>query len=45
MSQSVLAASEAVIEAMKPGVAWPDLHRLAERHILEGLVEGGVLIG
>ncbi|GAQ81411.1 Metallopeptidase M24 family protein [Klebsormidium nitens] len=42
---SVLAASEAVMEAMKPGVAWPDLHRLAERRILEGLVEGGVLIG
>lgn len=30
---------------MKPGVAWPDMHRLAERTILSHLVKAGILNG
>lgn len=36
--EAVLAAQQAVEAAMKPGVMWPDMHRLAERTILEHLV-------
>ncbi|KAA6426409.1 MAG: xaa-Pro dipeptidase [Trebouxia sp. A1-2] len=43
--EAVLAAHQAVIEAIKPGVSWPDMHLLAERHILTGLKEGGWLQG
>jgi len=42
---TVLAAQTAVEKAMKPGVKWPDMHRLAERVICEKLVEHGLLIG
>eukprot|EP00897_Mesotaenium_endlicherianum_P000203 jgi/Mesen1/10183/ME000076S09693 len=42
---AVLAAQEAVCAAMRPGVSWPDMHRLAERKILEGLAAGGYLQG
>jgi Xaa-Pro dipeptidase len=30
---------------MRPGVAWPDMHRLAEREIARGLRAGGLLRG
>ena len=43
--EAVLAAQVAVVGALKPGVAWPDMHRLAERTILENLKRGGVLAG
>ena len=42
---SVLAAHTQVIEQMKPGVSWPDMHTLAEKVILQGLTEGGFLKG
>lgn len=42
---AVLSAQKAVMAAMKPGVLWPDMHRLAERKILEALKGGGVLQG
>lgn len=42
---AVLSAQKAVMAAMKPGDLWPDLHRLAERKILEALRGGGVLQG
>ncbi|PSC76780.1 xaa-Pro dipeptidase isoform X1 [Micractinium conductrix] len=42
---AVLAASRAVIGAMKPGVRWPDMHLLAERAILGALALGGLLQG
>lgn len=41
----VLAAQEAVMQAMKPGVSWPDMHRLADRVICEKLKEYGFLKG
>ena len=43
--EAVLAAQVAVIGALKPGVAWPSMHRLAERTILTHLKDGGVLTG
>ncbi|KAI3437610.1 hypothetical protein D9Q98_000062 [Chlorella vulgaris] len=42
---AVLAASRAVIAAMKPGVRWPDMHLLAERTILAALQAAGLLAG
>eukprot|EP00296_Roombia_truncata_P000295 JP435963.1.p2 GENE.JP435963.1~~JP435963.1.p2 ORF type:complete len:349 (-),score=118.26 JP435963.1:66-980(-) len=42
---AVLASNLAVQKAMKPGAKWPELHRLAERVILESLKEGGLLKG
>ncbi|MES1911130.1 MAG: hypothetical protein MHM6MM_003613 [Cercozoa sp. M6MM] len=42
---AVAAAQEAVLSQMKPGVMWPDMHRLAERVILTSLKEAGVLQG
>lgn len=42
---SVLQANRAVIAAMKPGVNWVDLHKLANKQMLLGLKEGGVLQG
>jgi Xaa-Pro dipeptidase len=41
----VLAANRAVQRAMRPGVAWPAMHRLAERSIAGGLRELGLLKG
>ena len=38
-------AVKAVEEAMKPGVSWVDMHRLATRSILEHLKGAGVLKG
>lgn len=43
--EAVLAASRAVLDAIRPGVSWPDMHRLAERRILEGLRSMGLLKG
>jgi len=43
--EAVLRAMTEVEAAMKPGVSWPNMHRLAERCILEGLKGGGFLTG
>jgi len=43
--EAVLNAQIAVIAAMKPGIPWTDMHRAAERAILEGLVKAGLLVG
>jgi Xaa-Pro dipeptidase len=42
---TVLAANRAVQRVLKPGVAWPDMHRLATRRIAEGLRELGIARG
>jgi len=39
-----LKANKAVQAAMRPGVAWPDMHRLAERTIVEEFIKEGLLI-
>jgi Xaa-Pro dipeptidase len=41
----VLRANQAVMRAMRPGVDWTDMHRLAERVICQGLLEMGLLRG
>jgi Xaa-Pro dipeptidase len=41
----VLAAQQAVMNAMAPGVKWEDMHRLADRVIVEGLLQHGFLKG
>jgi Xaa-Pro dipeptidase len=43
--ETVLAANLAVQQAMKPGVAWPDMHRLAERVLAERLRDAGLVKG
>lgn len=43
--ESVLAAQNAVMDKIKPGVSWPELHRLSERVILEQLKSRGFLQG
>uniref|UniRef100_A0A7S0C9N3 Peptidase M24 domain-containing protein n=1 Tax=Proboscia inermis TaxID=420281 RepID=A0A7S0C9N3_9STRA len=43
--EAVLSAQINVLKVMKPGVTWPEMHRTAERAILQKLVEGGLLIG
>jgi len=43
--ESVLAAQEAVMQAMKPGVLWPDMHRLANKVICVELKKHGLLQG
>ncbi|KAK9839544.1 hypothetical protein WJX81_008524 [Elliptochloris bilobata] len=43
--ESVLAAHQAVLEAMRPGVKWPDMHLLAERALLGGLKAAGFVRG
>ncbi|KAK2645425.1 hypothetical protein Ddye_020620 [Dipteronia dyeriana] len=42
---AVLEAHNAVINAMKPGVSWVDMHKLAEKIILEALKKGSAIIG
>ncbi|XP_029165515.1 xaa-Pro dipeptidase isoform X1 [Nylanderia fulva] len=42
---AVLKARNAVIAAAKPGVAWTDMHLLANRVMLTSLKEGGLLVG
>ncbi|KAL2534287.1 Metallopeptidase M24 family protein [Abeliophyllum distichum] len=42
---AVLRAHNAVISSMRHGVRWVDMHKLAEKTILESLKEGGLLCG
>ncbi|XVE98028.1 hypothetical protein REPUB_Repub03eG0070000 [Reevesia pubescens] len=42
---AVLDAHNAVITTMKPGVSWVDMHKLAEKIILESLKKGSILVG
>lgn len=42
---AVLESHNAVINAMKPGVCWVDMHKLAEKIILESLKKGCVMVG
>ncbi|CAN6699330.1 unnamed protein product [Malus baccata var. baccata] len=42
---AVLDAHNAVISTMKPGVSWLDMHKLAEKVILESLKRGSILVG
>ncbi|KAK1365306.1 xaa-Pro dipeptidase-like [Heracleum sosnowskyi] len=42
---AVLDAHNAVISSMKPGVSWVEMHKLAEKIILESLKKGGLLVG
>jgi Xaa-Pro dipeptidase len=41
----VYTSNMAVIEALRPGIAWTDMHILADRIHIEGLVRLGLLIG
>ena len=41
----VLKANRAVMSALKPGVSWVEMHLLAERVLLEGLKELGLIHG
>uniref|UniRef100_A0AC11E9Y0 Peptidase D n=1 Tax=Ovis aries TaxID=9940 RepID=A0AC11E9Y0_SHEEP len=43
--EAVLRSCRAVMSAMKPGVWWPDMHRLADRIHLEELARIGLLTG
>ena len=43
--ETVLAAQWGVMDNMKPGVSWVDMHALAYRIILTKLKEGGLLVG
>ncbi|KAG9338024.1 hypothetical protein JZ751_027187 [Albula glossodonta] len=43
--KAVLKSSRAVMKAIKPGVLWTDMHRLADRVHLEELVKVGILKG
>eukprot|EP01094_Clydonella_sp_ATCC50884_P027362 TRINITY_DN7832_c1_g1_i1.p1 TRINITY_DN7832_c1_g1~~TRINITY_DN7832_c1_g1_i1.p1 ORF type:complete len:536 (-),score=190.51 TRINITY_DN7832_c1_g1_i1:118-1659(-) len=43
--ETVLAAQNAVFGALKPGVSWVDMHKLAERTMLGELVKRGFLRG
>uniref|UniRef100_A0A8C2G0J8 Xaa-Pro dipeptidase n=1 Tax=Cyprinus carpio TaxID=7962 RepID=A0A8C2G0J8_CYPCA len=43
--EAVLKSSRAVMAAIKPGVKWTDMHRLADRVHLEELVKVGILRG
>jgi Xaa-Pro dipeptidase len=44
--EAVRDAQQAVFDALRPGVSWPDMHRLAERTMLRHLVDNlGVLRG
>jgi len=43
--ETVLAAQEAVMKSMKPGVEWTDMHRLANRVICEEFKRRGFLQG
>jgi len=42
---AVFAAQSAVMKSMKPGTSWPEMHRLAEKVIIEHLVKIGILQG
>ncbi len=43
--EAVLNAQRAVLAIMRPGTAWPECHRAAEREILKSLLAIGVLQG
>jgi len=43
--EAVLAAQLAVVGAMRPGVEWPRMHRLAERTMLAKLAAAGLVAG
>uniref|UniRef100_A0A3Q2ZE60 Xaa-Pro dipeptidase n=1 Tax=Kryptolebias marmoratus TaxID=37003 RepID=A0A3Q2ZE60_KRYMA len=43
--EAVLKSSRAVLAAIKPGVKWADMHRLADKVHLEELVKIGILRG
>nr|KAF6286207.1 peptidase D [Myotis myotis] len=43
--EAVLRSCRAVMSSMKPGVWWPDMHRLADRIHLEELARIGILSG
>uniref|UniRef100_A0A3P9IAG1 Xaa-Pro dipeptidase n=1 Tax=Oryzias latipes TaxID=8090 RepID=A0A3P9IAG1_ORYLA len=43
--EAVLKSSRAILAAIKPGVKWTDMHRLADRIHLEELVKLGLLHG
>lgn len=45
MYDIVLAAQEAAIEALRPGVLFRDVHALASRRLVEGLKAAGVMKG
>eukprot|EP01111_Echinosteliopsis_oligospora_P013457 TRINITY_DN4832_c0_g1_i1.p1 TRINITY_DN4832_c0_g1~~TRINITY_DN4832_c0_g1_i1.p1 ORF type:complete len:487 (-),score=129.39 TRINITY_DN4832_c0_g1_i1:19-1479(-) len=40
---AVLNAQRGVEAVLKPGIKYQDMHRLAERYILQGLIAGGIL--
>ena len=42
---AVLASNRAVQQAMKPGISWPDMHRLSVRVIAERLRDIGIIQG
>ncbi|XP_031473386.1 uncharacterized protein LOC116245913 isoform X2 [Nymphaea colorata] len=42
---AVLKAHNLVISTMRPGVSWTEMHKLAEKTILDSLRTGGILIG
>ncbi|KAJ0964603.1 hypothetical protein J5N97_025741 [Dioscorea zingiberensis] len=42
---AVLKAHNAVICEMRPGVSWIDMHKLAEKNILESLQKESILVG
>ncbi|XP_043808030.1 xaa-Pro dipeptidase isoform X2 [Manihot esculenta] len=42
---AVLDAHNAVISAMRPGVSWLDMHKLAEKIILDSLKKGCIIVG
>ncbi|RAL48801.1 hypothetical protein DM860_001121 [Cuscuta australis] len=42
---AVLDAHDAVISTLKPGICWVDMHKLAEKVILESLKKGNLLEG
>ncbi|RNA11856.1 Xaa-Pro [Brachionus plicatilis] len=43
--EATLRANRAVLNAVKPGVTWYDMHLLADRVILEDLKAAGLLVG
>lgn len=43
--ETVLKANRAVLDAIQPGVSWVDMHRLADKIILEEFVAAGILKG
>jgi Xaa-Pro dipeptidase len=43
--ETTLKANRAVLEAVKPGVSWVDMHLLADRVILEEMKKAGLLQG